>query len=299
MRVLAGMLLAMAMLWTLKPGRAIAAENRFFTTSDGVHLHYLEAGNASQPTLVFVPGWTMPAWIWDQQIGFFAKSYHVIAFDPRGQGESEIARSGYEPVRRGRDIGELIAGLGSRPVLVVAWSLGVLDTLAYVKEAGDQRIAGLVLVDNSVGEEPAPRPPPPPIPGVAKPPHAIFMRQFVHAMFHSHPPEIWLDRLTQTCLRTPEPAAKALLAYPVPRSFWKEAVYSTSKPVLYIVRPKFAGQAGNLAAHHPSAESVVLRDAGHALFVDDAPGFDRRLRDYIARRVWPSVPPSPARANPG
>ena len=49
------------------------------------------------------------------------------------------------------------------PVVVVGWSLGVLDTLAYVHTHGDALIAGLVLVDNSVGEEPAPVPVPPPL----------------------------------------------------------------------------------------------------------------------------------------
>ena len=38
----------------------------------------------------------------------------------------------------------------------MGWSLGVLDSLAYVSAHGDDRLAGLVLVDNSVGEEPAP-----------------------------------------------------------------------------------------------------------------------------------------------
>jgi len=37
-----------------------------FLTSDGVELHYLEAG--SGPTPVFVPGWTMPAEIWEPQL---------------------------------------------------------------------------------------------------------------------------------------------------------------------------------------------------------------------------------------
>ena len=77
-----------------------------------------------------------------------------------------------------------------------------------------------------------------------------------------------------------------LLAYPVPRTYWKEAVYATARPVLYIVRPKFAGQAANLAAHHPGAESVVLQDVGHALFVDNPGQFDALLQDFIGRRVW-------------
>jgi len=38
----------------------------------------------------------------------------------------------------------------------------VLDSLAYVARSGDSHIAGLVLVDNSVGETPAPNAAPPP-----------------------------------------------------------------------------------------------------------------------------------------
>jgi microsomal epoxide hydrolase len=71
----------------------------------------------------------------------------------------------------------------------------------------------------------------------------------------------------------------------VPRTYWKEAVYSTDKPVLYIVRTKLAGQAGNLAAHHPAAETVVVRDLGHAMFVDDPVWFDGVLQSFLTRRI--------------
>src|SRR3954468_16068396 len=101
--------------------------DHFFLSSDGVRLHYLEAGPADAHTLVFVPGWTMPAWIWMPQILGFAHRYHVVAFDPRGQGDSAAPASGYEPARRGRDVFELISRLGGQSVVVVGWSLGVLD----------------------------------------------------------------------------------------------------------------------------------------------------------------------------
>ena len=39
-----------------------------FTSSDGVRLHYLEAGKGEQ-TLVFIPGWVMPAAVFEQQLG--------------------------------------------------------------------------------------------------------------------------------------------------------------------------------------------------------------------------------------
>ncbi|MBC7636059.1 MAG: alpha/beta hydrolase [Acetobacteraceae bacterium] len=272
---------------------AVAPKDRYFAASDGVRLHYLEAGPANGQTIILVPGWTMPAWIFDRQIADLSAQYHVIAFDPRSQGGSDIAPTGHDQIRRGKDIAELVARFGTGQVVLVGWSLGVLDTLAYVHQAGDSRLAGLVLIDNSIGEEP-----PPPAPKPRQPGPKLTWKQemtgFVHSMFARKQPQAWLDSLTEACLKTPEPIARALLNYAVPRSFWKTAVYSTNKPVLYIVRSKFAGQAGNLAANHPNAETVVLRDAGHAMFVDDPAGFNQRLRDYLPRRVWP-----PARASAG
>ena len=64
-------------------------ESKYFQTSDGVTLHYLEAG--SGPTIVFVPGWTMPAEIWEHQLRYFSDAFRVVALDPRGQGLSEKA----------------------------------------------------------------------------------------------------------------------------------------------------------------------------------------------------------------
>ena len=268
--------------------RATAAppESRFFTTSDGVRLHYLEAGPTDAQTMVFVPGWRMPAWIFDRQIDAFSKDRHVVAFDPRGQGESDAPSQGYDPERRGKDLAELIDQLGPRPVLIVAWSLGVLDTLSYVTERGDSRIAGLVLVDNSVGEEPAP---------VASGAHReagdqppeVAMHAFVEGLFHTPQSDDYIDRLTAASLHTPEPAAKALKAYPMPREFWRDAIYSTGKPVLYVIRPRWEGQAANLERKHKSAEVAVFDHAGHALFVDEPDKFDSTVEDFVKRKVWP------------
>src|ERR1700712_5094613 len=140
--------LRLALILLLLPAAALGADMAF-TTTDGVRLHVIEAGPRSAPTLVFVPGWTMPAWIFLPQIQFFSRQYHVVALDPRGQGDSEIAPSGYDHLRRGQDIAELIAGLGNKPVVLVGWSLGVLDSLAYVQQCGDTKVPGLVLIASS------------------------------------------------------------------------------------------------------------------------------------------------------
>jgi non-heme chloroperoxidase len=264
-----------------------AVTDHFFLSSDGVQLHYLEAGPPTAHTLVFVPGWTMPAWIWMPQIQAFSRHYHVVAFDPRGQGDSSIPDNGYEPERRGRDIAELIAHLGEPKVVLVGWSLGVLDVLASIHVAGDRRLAGLVLVDNSVGEEPAPQyHPAPPHRG---PPlnHAAAIARFVRGMFHRRQPASYLDRLTQAALRTPEFASHLLLAYPVPRTYWREAVYATKVPLLYVIRPLWVAQGENLMRNRPDTEMDVFADAGHALFVDDAARFNDVTEHFLQRYVWP------------
>ena len=269
----------------LLPGMAAAAD-KFFTTSDGVRLHYTETGPNFAETLVFVPGWTMPAWIFQRQIEFFSGNYHVIALDPRGQGDSDIPPNGYEPFRRGADIADLLRALGNRHAVLVGWSLGVLDSLAYVHQAGDSQLLGMVLIDNSVGEDPAPSY----VPGPRTRPgprvnREVAMARFVRGMFHRPQSEAYLDQLTDTALRTPPEASAALLSYPVPRSFWRDAIYMVRKPILYIVTPRLAGQAGNLQARHARVQTDIFADAGHALFIDDGDRFDAEMLQFLQDQV--------------
>ena len=269
----------------LLPGVAQAADG-FFRTSDGVRLHYIQAGPAFAPTLVFVPGWTMPAWIFQRQIEFFARDYHVVALDPRGQGDSDVPPGGYEPNRRGADIADLLKSLGNRRVVLVGWSLGVLDSLAYVHQAGDSQLLAMVLIDNSVGEDPAPvagpRAPRQPGPRASR---EVAMARFVRGMFHRPQSEAYLDELTETALRTPPDASAALLSYPVPRTFWRDAIYMVRKPILYIVTPRLAGQAENLQARHPGVQADIYADAGHALFIDDGNRFNAEMLGFLQSQV--------------
>lgn len=122
-----------------------------FTTSDGVRMHYLEAG--SGPAIVFVPGWTMPAWIWDAQIKHFARQYHVAALDPRSQGESEKVSQGNSPERRSQDVKELCEHLKLGPAVLVGWSLAVPELLTYAEQFGGASVRAYVLVDGFLWEK--------------------------------------------------------------------------------------------------------------------------------------------------
>ena len=62
-------------------------KSRYFETSDGVKIHYLDAG--AGPVTVFVPDGLVTLGFWQTQIEHFSKNYRVIAMDPRSQGKSE------------------------------------------------------------------------------------------------------------------------------------------------------------------------------------------------------------------
>jgi non-heme chloroperoxidase len=269
-------------------GTGQAADSRSFVTSDGARLHYLEAGPVDGRTVIFVPGWTMPAWIFDQQIVALETRFHVLALDPRGQGLSEVAPYGYAYQRRGRDIAELIDRSGTDRVVVVGWSLGVLDSLAMLAAEGDGQLAGLVLIDNSIGEEPAPtaRPGRPSDAAQSDPADRASRRAaFVAGLFARDPGTDYRARLTADAMRMSPVQEQALLRYDVPRRFWRNALHSSELPVLYVVRPRWRAQGETLVTTHADARMAVFEQAGHALFVDAPDRFNVLLTDFLNHRA--------------
>jgi non-heme chloroperoxidase len=267
-------------------------DSGFFTSSDHVRLHYLEAGRGA--TLVFVPGWTMPARIWMPQIRYFAPRFHVVALDPRAQGESQVAESGYDSERRARDIKELLDALHLDAVVLVGWSLGVLESLTYVRLFGTDRLNALVLVDNSVGEEPPPAFDPTFLERLQRDRQAT-TEQFVRGMYHSAQSEDYYQRIIDQALKTPTNAAVKLLHSPYPRQMWREILYGVDKPALYVVTARFKEQALNLKRSRPGVQVAVFEDAGHALFVDEAERFNRLLEAFIDKIAHRRAPATSAR----
>jgi microsomal epoxide hydrolase len=254
----------------------------YFRTSDGVRLHYLTAGQG--PTLVFVPGWSMPAEIWAPQLEHFARHYRVVALDPRSQGRSEIAKSGHEPARRARDIHELLNAIQAESVVLIGWSLGVLEVLAYIDAFGSDRLNALVLVDNSIGEEPPPPSDPTFLPRLRKD-RRTTVERFVRNMYKTPQDESYYQRITAAALKTPLEVSVALLGYRNPREYWRQLVYGTPTPILYAVTPRFKEQAENFKRRKPEVRIEVFESAGHALFVDEAARFNTLLGDFLFTKL--------------
>src|ERR1700689_828757 len=93
----------------------------------------------------------MPGWIWQSQIDYFAHDYRVVAMDPRSQGQSSQTTDGLYPASRARDIKAVVDQLHLAPVVIVSWSMAVVETMAYVDQFGTGDFAGLILVDNDAG----------------------------------------------------------------------------------------------------------------------------------------------------
>ncbi len=256
----------------------------WFATSDGVRLHALAhapeaAATGREPAqrIVFLPGWCIPGRIWRPQLEDIGARWPCLALDPRGQGESDIPRAGYTVERRADDLYEVLAANG-RTVLV-AWSLGVLEALECIHRHGSALIDALVLVDNSIGEPPAPKP-------------TDFLQRlrrdrqatvdgFVRSMFRHAPPDVEIAALRESALRMPLEGSIDLLSKLPPREHWRELVHRYEGPLAYVVTPQFREQARKLLAARPQSRIEVFEDAGHALFVDDAQRFNRLLTDWV------------------
>ena len=221
----------------------------------------------------------MPAWLFEPQIAALAQRHRVIVLDPRGQGESDVPESGYNFERRARDIHEFLAPY--KDVLLVGWSLGALEILDYTDRFGEDKLAGMVLVDSSVGELPVP------------PPGGTFLQSlrdnrdetldsFVREMVAKPRPETEVTRLLADVKRMSLDNSIALLSSGIPREHWKECAHAFKKPLLYVVTPQFEEQAFNLQKNRPGTRIEVFKDAGHALFVDEAERFNALVLAFAA-----------------
>lgn len=286
MRVLAIILATLVSSSCATPPRAALAQTEFrsghFLTSDEVQLHYLEKG--SGPTLVFVPGWTMPAWIWEHQIRHFAAKHRVIAFDPRGQGSSDKPAFGYDHARRARDISELIAHLDTDPVVLVGWSLGVLEVMKYLEAHGSQAIRAAVLVDWEMHYE---------NPALFADRYVSLQtdreewtREFIRAIYQSEQSDAYFEKVTQAALETPTNAAAIMIGNIILQgdTDLRPFMDAFDRPVLFVYSSSDWSRAAAAEAREawPRFKVEVIAESSHTLFVDQPAEFNRVMEKFLA-----------------
>lgn len=270
----------------------------YFATSDHVKLHYLESGQGL--TLVFVPGWLLPADIWEPQLEDLSRDFHVVALDPRSQGLSEMTHLGDEPMREAQDIQELLDHLGVSSAVLVGWSHGAFQVLAYMGEFGTDRLYAVALVDSPLAPAEA-------APG-ADTQRAKFLgrfvrdrkgasRNFIWGLFKKPPPGGFIKILNQSADRTPTDIALALMNNVFPGDKWEPSIPVLRQvPLLYAVTPKYNFQSQYLTVVDPLAQVEFFQMSGHALFVDEWDHFDNTMRSFLKKAaLYPAGLPEPKR----
>jgi non-heme chloroperoxidase len=262
--------------------QAQATKSGFFKTSDGVRIHYLEAGSGRP--IVFIPGWTMPAWIWQKQIDEFSKNYHVIAVDPRSQGESDKPPYGHLPETRARDYKELVDQLGLKHPVLVGWSMACGELVKYAEQFGTDNIAGLVLVDGFLTDHPSPEM------FVAL---SGWMNQlqldrqkqadgFVRTMYKKPQSEDYLNRVIDASAQVPADTAVILIYNMIAVKDFSPGLARMNCPVLFTYQPETQQTADFLKSKLGDKLRLERFDGdGHALFVDDPQKFNQVLGEFL------------------
>jgi len=272
-------------------GPAASVKDAYFVTKDSTKIHYLDSGkNTSAPALVLIPGWRLPAGIWEAQIQYFSKSRRVIAIDSRSQGDSTKTTEGNTPEVRAADLQELMTKLGLTQVVLVGWSQGAQDVAAYVGQFGEGKLAGLVLVDSPVSAGPA---------EVELRPEFIKQELGMIATFAAHPKEYsegmaaaifkkphdagFIERLVKDMMKTPASTAQAMLMMDMFAIDRRPILDKISKPTLIVAAadsPLFEAEK-EMGAHIANSKFVTMEGVGHALFVDDPVKFNEVLEQFL------------------
>lgn len=277
----------------------------FVKTKDGIKIHYITAGPlhagvrigisnrpmgeasmiaANGRPILFIPGWTMPSWIWEKQIQFFAQTHRVVAMDPRCQGDSTQTSDGLSPAARARDIKAVVDHLHLAPVVLVGWSMAVGEIASYIEQFGTADTAAFVFVDDAPGAD---------IPAAQYKDLLGFINSFnadrraatlpfVRSWFKKPQPEDYIHRVVEASLRTPTNTAVALLVGKFATDN-RAALAKIHQPTLIVgAKSSYDFIIRDMQKQIPGAQLEIFDDAGHALFVDDADRFNSLLENFLA-----------------
>jgi pimeloyl-ACP methyl ester carboxylesterase len=114
---------------------------------------YFEDSGGSGPPVIFSHGLLYSCRMWDAQVPVLRSRFRCIAYDHRGQGQSAVPKSGYEPDTLALDAAALIRALGVQPVHFVGLSMGGFVGMRLAARH-PELIRSLVLLDTSADVEP-------------------------------------------------------------------------------------------------------------------------------------------------
>ena len=120
------------------------------TTTDGTRLRYKELGEGRP--VILIHGWPLSADSWDPIMMKLADNgYRAIAYDRRGFGHSDHAKSGYDYDTFADDLADVMKATGATDnVALVGFSMGGGEIARYMSRHGGKGVTQAVLVSSVV-----------------------------------------------------------------------------------------------------------------------------------------------------
>ncbi|CAN7604485.1 alpha/beta fold hydrolase [Phenylobacterium sp. LjRoot219] len=132
------------------------SEISHFTAGDGARIAYRLDGRPDLPVLVLSNSIATDLHMWDRQVAPLSEHFRLLRYDTRGHGGSDAPAEAYSLDRLGRDVVELLDGLGLERVHFCGLSLGGLVG-QWLGIRAPERLDRLALANTSAYLGPAPQ----------------------------------------------------------------------------------------------------------------------------------------------
>jgi non-heme chloroperoxidase len=260
----------------------------------GVELNVVETGNPDGRPILFITGFSQSHLSWKHQLNSdLTNDHRLIAFDLRGHGTSGKPESldAYTDSKLwADDVNAMIQTLSLESPILSGWSYGPLIILDYVRYYGEEHVGGIHFVGGitKLGTEEAGALLTPDILGLVP---GFFstnvdesirdLSSLIRLFFVRQPTEAELYFMLGYNVSVPPHVRQALFS----RSLDNDDVLTKLKTPLLIshsVDDKivYFDSARQIASLVPHAQIHQMANVGHAVFWEDAAGFNNRLREF-------------------
>jgi 3-oxoadipate enol-lactonase len=115
---------------------------------NGAEIYYLDDGDRSTPTIVFIHGFPLNSEMWKPQVEAIKNRFRAITYDVRGHGRSELGDGQYTMELFVDDLIALLDHLGLKKVVLCGLSMGGYIALRTI-ERNPERCRALILCDTT------------------------------------------------------------------------------------------------------------------------------------------------------
>ncbi|KAG2172083.1 hypothetical protein INT43_001560 [Umbelopsis isabellina] len=266
--------------------------------TDNIQLYSEATGNTDGPAIVFVHGFAQAGIAFDSQFydQDLSKRFRLIRYDMRGHGWSSAPddinayKSG---TKLGQDLKSVIDAWAVRDVTLVGWSYGGIVISEYVRIAGDNNVANMIYVDasTSIGIQG---------PTMLNPRYIAILPTFVSNDYTTR--MLGFKKFTEMVTKQPlsqDNYMKALgwmlATKPVCSEGMHQRVSDNDQVLSRLSKPTLVVQGdsdriqlsiGSEVTQKliPNSKLVVMKDAGHACFMDQPKTFNNLIAQFIGRQ---------------